>query len=284
MVVESLMFWLAVGSYALASLLAIAAVTVGRGKLAAVAWWLTMLALAFHTGSIAVRWWASGRLPYVQDYENLLAGTWFIVLAFALIGLKRPRLRVMGAAVLPLVLLTLGYAITLPSHPGVVTPAYKSAWLVVHVTFAWATYAAYTTAAGLAVAQLLRMRKRGVTEGSPLAKLPPDDHLVQTSARLVGFGFLVNGVMIASGAVWAYELWGAYWSWDPVEVWSLLTWIAYGFYLHAHLTLGWSAKRLAWVAVLALFGVMMAFWGVQLFPSSYHLFRSLGEAPVQARP
>jgi ABC-type transport system involved in cytochrome c biogenesis permease subunit len=94
--------------------------------------------------------------------------------------------------------------------------------------------------------------------------------------KLVAFGFLNNAVMIVSGAIWAYRLWGSFWRWDPVETWSLLTWLAYGLYMHAKLTLGWGPRRLAWIALFALFGVMMSFWGVQLLPNSFHLFQDLG--------
>ncbi|MHB1341779.1 MAG: cytochrome c biogenesis protein CcsA [Coriobacteriia bacterium] len=283
MIAESLTFWLAVGGYAVATMAALGSLAFSREPLARWAWSFTLASLAVHTASIAIRWASTGRLPYVQSYENVLAGSWFIVAVFCVMGIRFPKLRIAAAGVLPFVLLTLGYGVTLPPQAGPVTPAYKSAWLVIHVAFAWATYASYTSAAGLGIVQLLQGRRRGVRPGSPLEKLPAADRLVQVTTRLVGFGFLVNGVMIASGSVWAYELWGSYWSWDPVEVWSLLTWIAYGFYLHARLTLGWTGNRLAWIAVLALFGVMMAFWGVQMLPSSYHLFRDIGGVPGMDR-
>lgn len=273
---ESAAFWIAAYAFAAATLLLTGGIVFGKERLARLGFWLAAGGFAAQTLSIIVRWSASGRLPYVSDYENVLAGTWMIMAAYLLLVWRWPTVRVAGIGVLPFVLVTLGYGLTQPTVIGVVTPAFKSAWLVIHVLFAWFTYASYTACAGLAAVLILKSRKKPLRDGSPLARAPEPARLEELTFRLVGFGFIVNGAMIASGAVWAYELWGAYWRWDPVETWSLITWVAYALYLHLRLTRGWSGPKLAWVALAALFGVMMAFWGVQLLPNSYHLFNDLG--------
>lgn len=285
MTAESLTFWVAVVLYAAATVLSVAGVTFSRDRLTNAAFALTLGAFGSHTVSIILRWISTGRLPYVQDYENALSGTWAIVLLYLIISFAVPRVRVSGVVVLPCVVLTVGYGLLVPSAPGPVTPAYKSAWLVIHVLFAWATYAGYVAAASLAGIELLKTRKREVRPGSFLARAPEPARLGEMTFRLVVFGFIVNAAAMASGAIWAYELWGSYWRWDPVETWTLLTWLAYAFYLHAHVTLGWRGRRLAWVVLFALFGVMMTFWGVQLLPSTYHLFKNIGnETPPLSGP
>ncbi len=278
---EAVLFWSATFAYAIATLALTGGVVARNNK------WLTagfvtgVAAFALQTGSVVLRWWASGRLPYVGDYENVLAGTWFIMLLYIALAWWKPNLRLTGLVVLPFILLTLGYAMTIDRGVSPTTPPFKSIWLGVHVLFAWATYAAYTASAALAVIELMKSRKRGPKPGSLLERTPEVPALQETTFRLVTFGFAVNGVMIASGAIWAYELWGAYWSWDPVETWSLLTWLAFGFYMHARLTLGWKGKRLAYLTLFALFGVFMTFWGVQFAPSilgsQYHIFENMGE-------
>merc|ERR1719380_334792 len=60
---------------------------------------------------------------------------------------------------------------------------------------------------------------------------------------LLGFGFLTVGII--SGAVWANEAWGNYWSWDPKETWALITWLVYAGYLHTRLSLDWERKDVA---------------------------------------
>lgn len=275
--IESVSFWVGVLAYAAGFLCMAGGVAFSRERLVNVGFSLVVVGFAAQTVSIGARWSTTGHLPYVEDYENTLAGTWFIAAAYVALVAWRRDLKAAGLGVVPFVLLTLGYGITQPLSPGVVTPAYKSFWLVIHVLFAWFTYAAYTACASLAIVELLKTGKRPPKPDSVVWRMPDAEVLGDLTFRLVGFGFLVNALMIASGAIWAYELWGSYWGWDPVETWSLVTWLAYAFYLHARLTLGWRGRRLAWVALAALFGVMMSFWGVQLLPSSYHLFRSLGE-------
>lgn len=277
--------WLSAGSYGLAAILAIWAALLAKDKLMRAGVVMATAGIVVHTVGIAARWWAAGRFPFVAQYENALVGSWAIALAMLLFIRRYRELELIAAFVLPVVILTLGYSASLSPAIPAYLPAYKSGWLVVHVTFAWFTYATYSVAAGLGmieIAKALRGR-RSVTAGRSgvLAKLPSADTIGDMTFRLVVFGFIVNAVMIVSGAIWAYRLWGSYWSWDPVESWSLVTWLAYGLYLHLRLTLGWRGTRLAWVAVLALLGVLMTFWGVQLMPATYHLFQRMGAGKVQ---
>lgn len=281
--VETALFWLSMLLYALATVAVTGSLTFSKARWTDYSHGLAISGFVAQTGSIAVRLFETGRLPYVQDYETALAGTWVIMLAYLLLSWRRPGTRLAGVVILPFVFLAMGFGLTQSPDAGPVVPAYKSLWLVIHVIFAWFTYAAYTSCAALAVIELLKTRSTPPAEGSPLARTPDVPRLQDLTLRLVGFGFIVNTAMIASGAIWAYELWGSYWRWDPVETWSLLTWLAYGLYLHARLTLGWTGRRLAWIAVLALFGVMMSFWGVQFAPTSYHLFRNIGQEIGGAR-
>jgi cytochrome c-type biogenesis protein CcsB len=280
---EGLFFWGAVALYAISTIAVVAAIAFAHEGIERWGYRMTVAAFSLHSLSILARWLESGRLPYVLEYENIVGGTWVVAALYLAITWNRRALRLSGLGVLPFVLISLGYALTLPDAITPVTAAYKSAWLAIHVLFAWATYAAYTCCTALAIVELLKSRRGYAPGGSLLDRTPPLPQLQDLQLRLVGFGFVVNGVMIASGAIWAYDLWGAYWRWDPVETWSLLTWLAYAFYLHARLTLGWRGKRLAWVAVFALLGVLMSFWGVQLLPGSYHLFRSLGGDSIPVR-
>jgi ABC-type transport system involved in cytochrome c biogenesis permease subunit len=59
-------------------------------------------------------------------------------------------------------------------------------------------------------------------------------------------------MMIVSGAIWAEESWGRYWSWDPIETWSLIVWLIYAVYLHLRYTMHWKGQRLAWYAIISM--------------------------------
>lgn len=285
MTVETVAFWIAVLLYAVATVLYVAGLVFSREGIVRAAFMSTCVGFAAHTTSIIARWVTTGRLPYIQDYENALSGTWAIVFVFVLMCVFAPKVRVAGVIALPFVLLTLGYGLLVSPTPEPLTPAYRSFWLVVHVMFAWATYSGYVAAASLAAIELIKTKsRRPLRSGSLLARVPEPKRLGEMTFRFVAFGFIVNAAMIASGAIWAYELWGSYWRWDPVETWSLLTWLAYAFYLHAHITLGWRGPRLAWIVLFALFGVMMSFWGVQVAPTTYHLFRNIGAGMPESGP
>ena len=99
------------------------------------------------------------------------------------------------------------------------------------------------------------------------------DRLDELMFRSTVFGFITDAIMIAAGSIWAKSLWGSYWSWDPVETWSLLSWLIYGLALHLRITMGWRGRKLAWLLVFAIIGVLVSFWGVNLvMEGSLHVF------------
>lgn len=276
---QTVSFWATVVVYLVATVLIFVAVAWRRRRgLEVAVRTILPLALALHTVALAVRWAEAGHFPFIGNYEGALFGTFLLGLALAAVSRLWRDTEVAGILVLPLIIVTFGYGLTQLEPVGPVTPVYQSPWLLVHFVFSWTTYAAYAVVAGLAVGQLMRARasRRGGTPGPIVSKIPSDERIDEISLPLVGFGFLMNALLLATGSIWAYRLWGQYWAWDPVEIWSLLTWLGYGFYLHAYLTLGWRGKRLAWVAIIALFGISMATWGVQFAPTSYHLFKDIG--------
>jgi cytochrome c-type biogenesis protein CcsB len=90
----------------------------------------------------------------------------------------------------------------------------------------------------------------------------------------VGFPIFTLGGLIF-GAIWADQAWGSYWSWDPKETWSLITWFVYAFYLHSRMIRGWRGKRVAIVAVLGFLAVIITYLGVNLLLSGLHSYGEL---------
>ncbi len=87
----------------------------------------------------------------------------------------------------------------------------------------------------------------------------------------VGFPlFTIGGVIM--GAIWANSAWGTYWSWDPKETWSLITWFIYAVYLHARFVAGWRGKKVAILALIGFVGVVFTYLGVNLFLSGLHSY------------
>ena len=89
----------------------------------------------------------------------------------------------------------------------------------------------------------------------------------------VGFPIFTLGGLIF-GAIWANQAWGVYWSWDPKETWSLITWFIYAFYLHARMMRGWKGKKIAVVAVVGFMAVIFTYLGVNLLLSGLHSYGS----------
>jgi cytochrome c-type biogenesis protein CcsB len=92
------------------------------------------------------------------------------------------------------------------------------------------------------------------------------------SYRILGIGFPLLTIGILSGAVWANEAWGSYWSWDPKETWALLTWLVFAIYLHTRLNKGWEGKKPAFIASFGFFVVWMCFLGVNLLGEGLHSY------------
>jgi len=227
-----------------------------------------------HTAAIAARVYAQGHFPWSSDYDNGLMGGWFIIMATLYVVWRQKPLRILGAATLPAVLLIMGYGVMRRPVLEPMAATLKSFWLYIHVFFAWISFGAYALAMGAGVVYLLRERAREKgAETGYYEQFPSQERLDELMFRYLVFGFVNNAVMIAAGAIWAKDLWGNYWSWDPVETWSLVSWLMYGLAIHLRVTMGWRGSRFAWIAVLALSTVIINFFGVTLVAkSSLHMF------------
>ena len=87
----------------------------------------------------------------------------------------------------------------------------------------------------------------------------------------VGFPLFTIGGLIM-GAIWANSAWGKYWTWDPKETWSLITWFVYALYLHARFVGGWRGKRVAILAIVGFISVIFTYLGVNLVLSGLHSY------------
>lgn len=227
----------------------------------------------FHTGAIVARYLAVGNLPWASDYETATAGSWFVVL-FTLIFIMRNR-NFSGIAVgtIPFALLLLGFGVMRSPALVPMSASLKSFWLGIHVFFAWLAFGSYAVASGLGIVYVLKERNPDRPFYLKFPALPVID---EQMFKYLVFGFITDAVMIASGAIWAKDLWGNYWSWDPVEMWSLLTWLIYGLAIHLRVTLGWRGRRLAWIVIFALSGMVITYFGINYFvSSSLHFFGAM---------
>ncbi|MEW6088353.1 MAG: c-type cytochrome biogenesis protein CcsB [bacterium] len=89
-------------------------------------------------------------------------------------------------------------------------------------------------------------------------------------AVVYAFPFLTFGII--TGAIWANEAWGNYWSWDPKETWSLITWFIYAAYLHARKISGWTEIESIYITVYGFWAVIFTYFGVSLLLPGLHSY------------
>jgi cytochrome c-type biogenesis protein CcsB len=92
------------------------------------------------------------------------------------------------------------------------------------------------------------------------------------SYRIIGLGFPFLTIGIISGAVWANEAWGSYWSWDPKETWALITWLIFAIYLHSRLLKGWQGEKAAILGSCGFFVIWICYLGVNFLGKGLHSY------------
>ena len=242
---------------------------------------VTIIALIANTFAIILRMITSGHPPLSNGYEFLLT---FVggILAVYLFAEFRYKLRALGAFVMPIPFLLLMFIIMSMGPEEriaqAVPPALKSQWLTFHVVTAMFSYGAFAVSFGLGIMYLLKFSKENNGKKSSsqgiVSRFPPLDVLDELAYKVVGFAFPLLTLCIITGAIWANYAWGTYWSWDPKETWSLITWIIYAGYLHARLMYGWKGKRAAWLAVFGFAAVLFTFFGVNYLLPGLHSYAS----------
>lgn len=260
---EAVFLWMAIWVYGFSFLSFLFGVVFKKDGWLKYGWYIAVVGFIIQTVSIGVRWGAIGHPPVMREYENSMLGSWFIMVLFMTIRGWQRRMEILGVFILPVVLLMMGNGAMTNPVLEPLSPPYKSNWLWFHVFFAWVSYGAFCIGAGMGVLYLLKERsvKKGLA-GWFYSRLPEQPVINEIMLKVIIFGFLALTVEIGAGAIWAYGLWGRYWGWDPIETWSLLTWLVYGTYIHLGVTLGWKGRRMAWLSILALLFEFITFGGI----------------------
>jgi cytochrome c-type biogenesis protein CcsB len=151
---------------------------------------------------------------------------------------------------------------------GTVTTAYD----VKAKTSAEASAGTSTTAVLEKVATVPASSSTSSDDALKPRRLTLADTLDNISYRIIGLGFPLLTIGIVSGAVWANEAWGSYWSWDPKETWALITWLVFAAYLHARITKGWQGRRPAILAASGFLVVWICYLGVNILGKGLHSY------------
>ena len=241
-----------------------------------IAHWVLIGGFLTHCATMVSRYLAAGYTPITNLHEAL---SFF---SLAIVGLfiyfeHRYKLHILGSFVTPVALAMMIAALGFPTAIGELNPALKSRWLAAHTIFAFGGYAAFTVSFGAAIMYLIQQRFLKQKKFGPLyQRLPSLDMLDDISYRCLTFGFPLLTFAIISGAIWAETAWGTYWSWDPKETWSLITWFVYAALLHGRLTTGWRGKNASILSIIGFCILLFTFLGVNLLLPSLHSYNRPG--------
>ena len=256
---------------------------------------LTILVNFFIALQLTFRWSISGHFPISNLYESLYFLTWGISIGQLLIE-RKYQSPIIPSIAIPIELLTVAFAcFVLPEDLKLssnLVPALRSSWLIMHVSVVMLSYSALiigsllsTTVLFVNKNQSLQIRSSSTGTGGYkiTSNLTPNEifdpvefsHSEQLDTLsyqsiLVGFVLLTLGLI--SGAVWANEAWGTWWSWDPKETWAFISWLFYAAYLHMRISKGWQGRKPALLATTGFLVVLVCYIGVNFLGIGLHSY------------
>lgn len=245
------------------------------------------IALFGSLGTLVARGMIAQHAPWSNLWESMITML-FASLVFYFIVEVWYKPRFFGVVASPLAIILIGGASLLPDNfkgAAPLMPALQSYWIKVHVLFMLFSYAAFTMSFAAVLAYYFfawRAKQAsaqpalagGGTAGSGGAggfgeQLAFFDELTY---RLILMGFPLLMIGIITGAMWANGAWGTYWSWDPKETWSLITWFVYAAYLHARLVHDWTGPKAAGLAGVGFVSMVITYIGVNYLSSGLHSY------------
>lgn len=259
----------ALALYLLSTVAFLAYVILLRPPLRRVAHALLAAAFVAHTGALAIRAVHLGYEAIAPFQEELSFISCFMVGLYLVLAARRP-LTVVGALVTPLAFLFALSAYLFESGKQAPTPALQSLWLPAHVVPAFAGYAVFAVAFCLSLTYLLQEKQlKAKRRDGWFRHLPSLETLDNLNFRFVSWGFGLFTIGLITGSLLAREKWGELWSWEPVQVWSVITWLLYAMLLHAR-TVGWRGRKAATLTVVGFVVLVASFISVNLLTPGKH--------------
>uniref|UniRef100_K4D770 Cytochrome c assembly protein domain-containing protein n=1 Tax=Solanum lycopersicum TaxID=4081 RepID=K4D770_SOLLC len=232
------------------------------------------------TRLLVTRWVSSGHFPLTDLYESLIFLSWIFSLIHIIPYFKKNVL-ILSKITGPSAILTQGFAtsciLTEIHQSGILVPALHSEWLIMHVSmmilghcspFMWIVIISSTS--------LITFRKNGKIFSKSNVFLNESfllsENVVENTSFFFRIYFLTIGIL--SGVVWANEVWGSYWNWDPKETWAFITWIVFAIYLHTRTNRNLRGPNFAIVASIGFLIIWICYFGVNLLGIGLHSYGS----------
>lgn len=261
--------WAAVACYALSSCFFIYGFVFQKDWGTKLGIMLAGLGLLPHTLALLLRWYSTGHGPYLRRYEVFSSDVWIGITMFMVAQWRKAELKQLGVLVMPVSFLLIGMSVMASPQIRPLPETFQTFWLVLHIFFAKLAYGSCLIGVVLAVVYLVSQKRKNILAGR-FAWVSEPAAIDELSYKFNGFGFIMISVMIIAGAIWANNAWGSYWSWDPVETWSLVSWVIYGIYLHLRRMHGWKGKKSAWLNIISFCLLLFTIFGIGVFYATGH--------------
>lgn len=218
--------------------------------------------------TIAGRWLREDQGPFLTMYEILLSNAFSLGLLFVVVSWRVAAVRGATFFVCPVLLLLAAWMLLVPMVAVPLPATFDNYWLWVHVA-SGKLFLGICLASACAACVLLLVPRAGVDRRAALTEdVAATDRAVWTLFMLA---FVFHSLMLLSGSVWAHSAWGRYWSWDPLETWTLVTWLMLGGILHVRATFRNMPEQMGYSLVIAAFVLaFLTFFGMPLVSSAPH--------------
>lgn len=264
--IELLSFWSALVGYSVATAIALWALVFGK-RPERTLMGLILLSFLLHTAAIGARWIRIDHLPVGNTFEMLSANIWGLMAAVVIGYWRLPRMRAFAAIVLPVVMMMMAWMLLLQRADSSLPPTYHTVWLFIHIGFIKLFLGCAFIALGISGIVLLRAAGIGTTR---LARMPEDAALDRTAYRCMGLALIFDTLGIMAGSIWAQDAWGRYWSWDRLEIWSLLTWLSIGLTLHVRKPFNTTPRTNALLVLGTWLVAFFTFFGIPFVSTALH--------------
>lgn len=208
--------------------------------------------------AIAGRWIREAQGPFLTMYDVLLSNVFSLALVFVAVTASWDGARRTLPIVAPLLLVMAVWLANAPPDAVLLPATFDNSWLWVHVVSGKLFLGLCMIAAAAATLQLARPETKIVAGNGP-------------AWSLYFLAFLFHTIMLIAGAAWAHTAWGRFWSWDGLEVSTLVTWLLIGITLHARATFKSMPDKVALSLVVASFVMaFMTFFGLPFLSVGPH--------------
>jgi cytochrome c-type biogenesis protein CcsB len=226
--------------------------------------------------SLLTRWIVEKYFPLSNLYEGLLFLV-YVLTAIILIleQIFQMRNKMIQTTIVSLSFFTSFFAnFTLPlemQKASPLVPSLQSNWLMMHVSMMMLSYGSLIIGSLFSIIYLLSHFRKKINQEnkSYFNTLATVDIW---SYRIIGIGFPLLTIGIISGAVWANEAWGSYWSWDPKETWALITWLIFASYLHSRIVKKWDSIESSKLGAVGFVSIWICFLGVNFLAKGLHSY------------